>query len=63
MVARPAPSQPPRGTGGFGYDPLFLLPTGRTMAELDHAEKGEISHRGRAMRAIEPELRAYLAKQ
>jgi len=50
----------PRGTGGFGYDPLFELPSGQTMAELDHATKGTLSHRGRAMRAIEPRLRAYL---
>ncbi len=51
----------PRGTGGFGYDPLFLLPSGETMAELDHATKNLISHRGKAMHAIEPRLRAYLA--
>jgi XTP/dITP diphosphohydrolase len=51
----------PRGTGGFGYDPLFLLPTGVTMAELEHDAKGAISHRGRAMQAIEARLRSYLA--
>ncbi len=51
----------PRGTGGFGYDPLFLLPSGETMAEMDHATKNLISHRGKAMQAIEPRLRAYLA--
>jgi XTP/dITP diphosphohydrolase len=40
----------PRGTGGFGYDPLFLLPElGKTAAELDPAEKNRISHRGQAM--------------
>ena len=40
-----------RGTGGFGYDPLFLLPhLGRTMAELSGEEKDRISHRGRALR-------------
>jgi XTP/dITP diphosphohydrolase len=50
-----------RGSGGFGYDPLFLLPNGQTMAELDHASKNAISHRGRAMQAIEARLRAYLA--
>jgi XTP/dITP diphosphohydrolase len=44
----------PRGDGGFGYDPAFLPddeippPAGRTMAELSPAEKGAISHRGRA---------------
>jgi XTP/dITP diphosphohydrolase len=45
----------PRGAGGFGYDPAFV-PTdrddGRTMAELDIAEKDAISHRGRAARAF-----------
>jgi XTP/dITP diphosphohydrolase len=40
----------PRGSGGFGYDPLFLLPElGKTAAELDPAEKNRISHRGQAM--------------
>ncbi|MGB3429847.1 MAG: RdgB/HAM1 family non-canonical purine NTP pyrophosphatase [Burkholderiaceae bacterium] len=39
-----------RGSGGFGYDPLFLLPElGRTAAELEPAEKNRISHRGQAM--------------
>ena len=51
----------PRGDGGFGYDPLFVLPSGLTMAELDRDAKAELSHRGRAIRAIEPELRLYLA--
>src|SRR5512132_3219158 len=43
----------PRGTGGFGYDPIFV-PVGwdRTMAELEPGEKDRISHRGRAFRAI-----------
>jgi non-canonical purine NTP pyrophosphatase, rdgB/HAM1 family len=41
----------PRGTNGFGYDPLFLVEgTGKTMAELSPAEKAAISHRGRAFR-------------
>jgi len=39
----------PRGAGGFGYDPHFLLPDlGRTMAELTKAEKNRVSHRARA---------------
>ncbi len=43
----------PRGTGGFGYDPLFWLPDRNlTMAELDVAEKQEISHRGRALQRL-----------
>jgi XTP/dITP diphosphohydrolase len=49
----------PRGSGGFGYDPIFL-PEGldRTMAELDPEEKHAISHRGRALRALGDRLRA-----
>jgi XTP/dITP diphosphohydrolase len=43
----------PGGTGGFGYDPLFVPEGGdRTMAELSDAEKDAISHRGRAARAL-----------
>jgi XTP/dITP diphosphohydrolase len=43
----------PRGDGGFGYDPLFLLPgPGLTMAELPRGEKWRISHRGRALREL-----------
>ena len=39
----------PRGSGGFGYDPLFFFPPlGRTMAELEVAEKNRYSHRGQA---------------
>jgi XTP/dITP diphosphohydrolase len=47
------------GSGGFGYDPLFV-PDGdtRTMAELSDAEKDAISHRGRAARAFEAWLRS-----
>ena len=50
----------PRGSGGFGYDPLFLLPElDRTFAELTPAEKLRYSHRGRAFRA----LLAWLSRQ
>jgi XTP/dITP diphosphohydrolase len=43
----------PRGSGGFGYDPYFLLPElGRTAAELDAAEKNRVSHRGKALRRL-----------
>ena len=38
-----------RGDLGFGYDPLFALPNGQRMAELDVAEKNRISHRARAL--------------
>jgi XTP/dITP diphosphohydrolase len=54
----------PRGTGGFGYDPLFLVPElGQTFAELGVGTKGELSHRARAMQAIKPRLLAYLAQR
>jgi XTP/dITP diphosphohydrolase len=43
----------PRGTGGFGYDPLFYVPThGCSAAELDPAEKSRISHRAIATRQL-----------
>jgi XTP/dITP diphosphohydrolase len=52
----------PRGTGGFGYDPLFFAPElGMTFAEAGVGSKSELSHRARAMRAIKPRLLAYLA--
>lgn len=48
----------PVGTGGFGYDPVFYLPQlGQTMAQLEAAVKNQISHRGRALQAIEADLR------
>jgi len=47
----------PRGTGGFGYDPLFYLPAlERTMAEIDLETKLGLSHRGRAIAALLPQL-------
>jgi XTP/dITP diphosphohydrolase len=47
----------PRGTGGFGYDPLFFLPKlGKTMAEIDLETKLSLSHRGRALAALLPLL-------
>ena len=42
----------PRGSNGFGYDPLFVLPSGKTAAELDPAEKNRISHRGIALQKL-----------
>ncbi len=50
----------PRGEHGFGYDPVFVLDDGRTMAELTLEEKNRISHRGRALAEILPEIRARL---
>lgn len=43
----------PQGEGGFGYDPLFFVPErGCSAAELSAADKGQLSHRGRALRAL-----------
>jgi XTP/dITP diphosphohydrolase len=49
----------PRGSGGFGYDPIFV-PVGerRTTAEMSAAEKDAISHRGKAFRALAPHVAA-----
>jgi len=49
----------PRGEGGFGYDPIFVLPDGRHMAELRPDEKNALSHRGQALRALLPILEAH----
>ena len=51
-----------RGGGGFGYDVLFVADDrpGLTTAELSREEKDEISHRGRALRALGPRLSAFL---
>lgn len=52
----------PRGTHGFGYDPIFVLPERmRTLAEIPATEKNQISHRGRAVAAIRPLLHARMA--
>ena len=56
MIART-----PSGQGGFGYDPIFYLPSfEKTMAELDAPEKNAISHRGNAIRALKPLLQKQL---
>ncbi len=48
----------PRGNGGFGYDPHFLIPElGVTAAEMEPAEKNRVSHRGRALKALMDALR------
>jgi XTP/dITP diphosphohydrolase len=50
---------PPRGAGGFGYDPIFFYPPyGRTLAEVTADQKAAVSHRGQAFRA----LKDYLLK-
>ena len=49
----------PRGSNGFGYDPVFLIPDlGRTMAELSSVEKNRVSHRGMAVRKAATALRS-----
>ena len=54
----------PRGTNGFGYDPIFV-PVGenRTTGEMIAEDKDAISHRGRAMRALVPVMRGLLTSQ
>lgn len=51
-----------RGTHGFGYDPIFQLPDGRTMAQLPPAMKNEISHRSKATRQIVHALQTLIAR-
>ena len=51
----------PRGTNGFGYDPIFVPESSElTTAEMDPAAKDAISHRGRALRALAPVIAALL---
>jgi XTP/dITP diphosphohydrolase len=51
----------PRGAGGFGYDPVFMVPElEQTFAEMDKATKARIGHRGRAFGLLEPGLRELL---
>ena len=60
LVGRVA--EAPRGSGGFGYDPIFRIPRlGRTLAELSSAEKHALSHRARAARRLLPVLRRLFA--
>lgn len=50
----------PRGSNGFGYDPIFYYaPFGRTLAELDQAQKAQVSHRGQAFMALRAHLAAH----
>jgi len=54
----------PRGGGGFGYDPLFLVDGfGRTMAELGEDAKNRVSHRARAVEALRPALDELIARR
>ena len=58
-------AEQPRGSHGFGYDPLFIPERAPhcTMAEIEPHEKMLISHRGQAMRSFLPLLRVYLDEQ
>ena len=51
----------PRGENGFGYDPIFELSTGKTMAQVSPAEKQAQSHRGNAAKILWPVLRDYFS--
>ncbi len=54
----------PRGSGGFGYDPVFFVPeAGLSYAEMDKALKGRLGHRGRAFAQLEPKLTSLLLRE
>ena len=56
-------AEQPMGKGGFGYDPVFWLPElGKTAAELGIEKKNRLSHRARAIRVLEAEIRKILAQ-
>lgn len=52
-------AEKPRGEGGFGYDPLFLLENGGTMAEISAEEKNRISHRARSLEKLKKFIGNY----
>jgi len=55
-------AQEPRGTHGFGYDPIFYYPPlGKTFAQMTVEEKNQISHRARALERLSLEVRGWLA--
>lgn len=53
----------PKGDGGFGYDPVFLVEDGRSYAQLSAEEKDAVSHRGRALRLFSQKLETVLSGQ
>lgn len=55
-------AETPRGSGGFGYDPLFLSERG-CFGELSAEEKDAISHRGRALAAFREKLKEYIGQE
>ncbi|RKQ84582.1 XTP/dITP diphosphohydrolase [Brockia lithotrophica] len=57
-------TEEPRGTGGFGYDPVFYVPDlGKTLAEVPLEVKNAISHRGQALRAFVDYLKRRIAEE
>ncbi|WP_409302032.1 XTP/dITP diphosphatase [Peribacillus sp. SCS-155] len=59
MIARK-----PTGENGFGYDPVFFIPEkGKTMAELEPSEKNAISHRAKALKALESQLDEFIRRE
>ena len=63
-VCEGAIAQAPKGTRGFGYDPIFFLPRyGKTMAELSPEEKNKISHRAEALRKAREILKISYPRQ
>jgi XTP/dITP diphosphohydrolase len=52
----------PRGSNGFGYDPVFVFPSGQTMAEMSDEQKDLVSHRGNAVRSMMPVIATEVAK-
>ena len=63
-VCEGAVTRAPRGSGGFGYDPLFVVAgTDKTMAELVQHEKNRLSHRARAFAALRPALERVLRER
>ncbi len=53
-------AQAARGSGGFGYDAVFVLPDGRRLSEVQPAEKDMVSHRGQAVGGVVADLRRWL---
>lgn len=53
-----------KGRNGFGYDPIFIVPEyDKSTAQLTEEEKNEISHRGKALRGMKRQLKAYFDEQ
>lgn len=53
-------AEEPKGSGGFGYDPVFLTDSGKSFAELTDEEKDKLSHRGKALRLLYDKLKAII---